>query len=369
MKINTTIAIFKECKAQYPAATLTDGEADIYISIDPTTRKQYEFTMNRENNQPTYIVGGSQLSALWGFYEYLERFYGAVWISPDVKYISIEQTKPLTVLRVRYDHPYDFCWFHWQVPNKVRKWMEIQRLVSLTPHSKFQSQVNCLQEDWKVIYRGSHPEIFARFYDGEIAPINEYSKFRYDSPVFRQIVIEQLNAIDSDTVALFPPDGAQYDAYARSDKNPIHVYRGWADLSDYFGDYYTAIAKGVPNKRFYIYAYGKYDRPPKGFDGSRFTVFVTPINHANFIEWKETGAKVIFRPNSWNPKNPTSVEIFKTEVDILRQHREIGFNGFMMDGYGAGDWKTKGLRYYLTAGIMRGKTIDQLVKEYNIFAK
>lgn len=363
MRIKTNDSIFKQCIEEYPA-TKVEENADVTITIDSNI-DVYTFSL-RIRNGITNIIGGSELSCLWGFYEYLEKFYGAKWYTPTKKNISIEKIAPLRNLNIDYTHPYQMCEFHKTVDKDVRKWLNTHRVVSRRKRDTWEEK--CLQRDWIILHKDK-PEIFARRPDGTPFIGNNNGgniKFRMDNPMFIELVAKQINEYPSDVVSLFPTDGNNFDSFAIPYHTPLYIWRGWVSLTKYYLEYYKKIAEIIPNKRFDIVAYSAYKNFPDNyeFDGSRFNCFITTSEPDNFLKWKDAGCSMIYRPNTWQKKGD-----FKAEAESFKRLLSIGMDGYTMDGY-EDDWDTYGLRYYLTAMLTyKNKNVEDLINEYEKFIK
>jgi hypothetical protein len=363
MRIKTISSIFNKCLIQYPDAILVNESAVVNIDID-LSLDIYEFNL-RIIKGMCNIKGGSEQSCLWGYYEYLERFYGYIWKSPTITVKNKTIVTPLRDLNVTYKLPYVMCEWKKVLNKDVREWLNIHRCISRRNRDTF-IEVS-LQKDWAL--DPNNINLIARDTNGSLQKVNEdgdFVKFQYDNPIFINKVIEQLSNIDLDILNLFPPDGTNFDSFSIPAKNTLYVKRGWYSLTEYFLQYYTKIANAIPNKRFDILAYSSYKQFPDktNFDGSRFNCFFVPTNdYINYIRWMESGCDMYYRPNYWNKQIDTK-EDFIAEADGFRKMKSIGFKGYVMDGF-ENDFNKYGLRYYLHARqTYKNKSIEDLIKEY-----
>jgi hypothetical protein len=383
MRINTTYDIFKLCKKQFKAAILTDGAADIYVLIDAVNYAQHEFNLVVDKNGIATVLGGCQQSALWGFYEYLERFYGAKWYSPWKTEISSTPVNPIKKTQVAYKNPFRVVQWHPTLPKNVKEWLAIHRCIGLDePISPWSPQDKL--DNWAEIH-ADKPQIFAQNWKGQTIKNNNL-KYKLDNPTYLDLVIKQAKSWPSKYYSLTASDGVCDDSKAipkpdnvnvTDEKWGEYIWKGMVNMSDYYAKYYGTVAKNVPDKTFDILAYSTYWKAPKSkFDGSRFRCFYVPEDITEFLEWKWTGCDMYWRPNIWH-RPMTDVQIVK-EATIFSRFRYVGISGYVMDGFMQGgvkndypdfseeSWQQFGLRYYLHALQTRKMyvNIQDVIKEW-----
>lgn len=340
MTINAPLSIFKLCQKQFSKAILTDKDAVITISID-TALDEYEFTLTVDTKGIAIIKGGSDQAALWGYYEYLARFYGYIWQTPDktIKY-DIPQV-PFKKIAVCWKHPYTFCWFHRTIPAKWREFLKIHRCIDKRDPKKFAIGYGA---DWYEKYIDTKPQIFARNPNGKV--VNDSSlKFRLDNPDYIELVVDAIEEqlLTDPTLkhsCILFNDGVCWDSDCIPGRKPIDTWRGGTNLTGYVLDHYAAVRQGLKDRGINVeldtYVYGKYKLWPtdrNGFDGSGINAFfVDSKDIATYIDWKVNGFNMYWRPNLGYDCCDLSTEKEAIKIaDMFMRFKSVGMNGFMFD--------------------------------------
>src|SRR3569623_953925 len=117
------------------------------------------------------------------------------------------------------------------------------------------------------------------------------------------------------------------------------------------------------------YAYSAYRSPPiNGLKLEPGIVLESVPSYwaeAEWLGWREAGARLVLRPNWWHSGAVAPVLPLHREGNFFKftqQHGLIGFNYDSLHGY----WGTRGAHYYLTArlSVHPEMTVDDVLTEY-----
>jgi hypothetical protein len=158
--------------------------------------------------------------------------------------------------------------------------------------------------------------------------------------------------------------------------NTHYYIQAYKEIESYFK--VKCAETKIPLPRFRVLAYANYHFLPENVnvDLTNFDVYYTVFNIAkkpgsnnypeteNLQRWKDTGARIIWRPNAFYQSRQLPYYAFNSWFKLLEYGRNI-FSGIFIDGYtpanGSG---SQAINFYLMARGLRGVSLADGINEF-----
>lgn len=263
-------------------ADSSGGSQTVYIGVDPTLTATPDLIQIETRDGNLYLTGGSERSALYAVYDFLQKELGVRWLWPgdDGEFFPQRQAWNLPLVKRAFTPPIKYRGFHmcgdWYRVDEFHLWMS-RNMLNAHRHGNYR-----FPDRSRGFYRiysnhnvyppqelfAAHPEYFALRNGKRLACQVCLSNQDGLRATADKLALELEKAPDIDIISLFLPDNQEYCQCEQCSKKTISTA-----FFDFYNDLTDLLKERFPHLKFATLAYQGYLDPPDN-----------PVRNAEFVE-------------------------------------------------------------------------------------